>query len=90
MDKVTVDLPSELAEFLQEAVASGAYASESEVVVKALEAFEAFDERRFYTPEAVAGLRRAVEAGLASGPGKPLDIEEIKRAGRAALRASKA
>lgn len=81
MDKVTVDLPSELAEFLHDAVASGAYASESEVVVKAL---EALDERRFYTPQAIAGLRRAAEAGFASGEPGPLDMDEIKRAARAA------
>lgn len=80
MDKVTVDLPSELAEFLQEAVASGAYASESEVVVKAL---EALDERRFYAPEAIAGLRRAAEAGFSSGEPKPFDMAAIKRAARA-------
>lgn len=85
MDKVTVELPSELAELLKDAVASGAYASESDVVVQALEAFEAFDERRLYTPEAVAGLRRAVEEGFASGQPEPLDIEAIKREARAEL-----
>ena len=80
MDKVTIDLPSDLAERLREAVARGDYVSEGDVVADAL---EVWDERRFYTPEAVAGLRRAVQAGFSSGVPRPFDMARIRRDAKA-------
>jgi antitoxin ParD1/3/4 len=83
MDRVTVELPEHLVELLRSAVEQGSYASQSEAVADAL---QAWDDRRYYTPEAVARLRVIVDEGLASGPPEPLDMAQIKQKAREGFR----
>lgn len=80
--KVSVALTPELRELVREAVATGDYASTSEVVREALRDWK---ERREMKKEAVRELRRLWDEGVASGPAKPLDIEAIKKEGRRRL-----
>lgn len=80
--KVSVALTPELHELVREAVATGDYASTSEVMREALRDWK---ERREMKKEAVRELRRLWDEGVASGPAKPLDIEAIKKEGRRRL-----
>lgn len=78
---LSLTLDAELAAQVDAAVASGAYASASEVVEEALLCWR---ERRVLEADPEA-LRRLWQEGLASGEGEPLDMAEIKRAARARL-----
>jgi antitoxin ParD1/3/4 len=74
MPKVSVSLTDEHARVVGEAVASGDYASSSEVIREAL--------RDWRTKRTLA---RLWDEGLASGPADPGEtIDDIKRAARAA------
>jgi len=80
--KVSVALTPELHELVQEAVATGDYASTSEVMREALRDWK---ERREQKRAAIQELRRLWDEGIASGPAELLDIEAIKREGRRRL-----
>lgn len=79
VSKVSVALTPELHDLVQDAVAAGDYASTSEVVREALRDWK---ERRERKRAAIAELRRLWDEGIASGPGKHLDIEGIKAEAR--------
>jgi antitoxin ParD1/3/4 len=79
--KLSLTLDAELAAQVDDAVASGAYASATEVVEDALACWR---ERRALEADPET-LRRLWQNGLASGEPEPLDMAEIKRAARARL-----
>ncbi|MGA2061690.1 MAG: type II toxin-antitoxin system ParD family antitoxin [Thermoguttaceae bacterium] len=66
-------MPSDLDAFVHQAVASGAFASEEDVIVAALRLLQ---EREKRLEELRAELIPSIEE-LDRGEGKPLDIEEI-------------
>ncbi|MBN9071232.1 MAG: type II toxin-antitoxin system ParD family antitoxin [Rhizobiales bacterium] len=82
IQKISIALTREQVAMIREAVDSGAYASTSEVIREALRGWKLREPLR--TAE-VERLRKAWEEGLASGPAKPLDFEEIKQRGRERL-----
>lgn len=77
-EKVSVALTPELAAAMRQAVADGEYASASEVVRDALRGWRL---RRVERAEAVATLRDAWDAGVASGApvDGPAAFQEIRR-----------
>jgi antitoxin ParD1/3/4 len=81
LKKLSLTLDAELAAQVDDAVASGAYASATEVVEDALACWR---ERRALEADPET-LRRLWQNGLASGEPEPLDMAEIKRAARARL-----
>ncbi|MDZ3836132.1 MAG: type II toxin-antitoxin system ParD family antitoxin [Rhodospirillales bacterium] len=69
-ERMTITMPTEMAEILRKAVAGGEYASASEVVREALREWmrsRDSDRRDLET------LRTAIRAGLDSGPAIPAD-----------------
>ncbi|MGB3391430.1 MAG: type II toxin-antitoxin system ParD family antitoxin [Pseudaminobacter sp.] len=76
IEKVSVALSPELLEMVRDAVASGEYASASEVVREALREWRL---RQPLRKAEVERLRKAWAEGLDSGPSAPLDMEDIKR-----------
>lgn len=83
---VQVSLSPDLIAFVQDTVASGAYRSASEMVSRALHGLR---EQQDDGGWSVEELRRLWDEGIASGPPEPLDIEDIKRKGRAMLEREK-
>lgn len=82
---VSVPLAPELGELIEAKVATGRYASASEVVREALRLLEGADQRE------ADGLRRLREAwgeGVASGDAGPLDFAALKAEARGHLPAS--
>jgi antitoxin ParD1/3/4 len=77
--KVSVALTSEMTEMVRQAVASGEYASASEVIREALREWK--HRRAFKIPEQDE-LRRLWAEGLASGPGRFASIDDIKQEAR--------
>lgn len=82
VQKVEVDIGEDQAAEVQQAIASGEFATLDEVVQYALDAWW---HQRMTTPENSARLRRLWEEGLASG--EPVEVtdawfEDIKRRGR--------
>ncbi len=70
VERITITMPSELAETLRQTVAGGEYASTSEVVREALRDWaRARDAER----RDLEALRAAIKAGLDSGPGLPAE-----------------
>ncbi|MEM9343431.1 MAG: type II toxin-antitoxin system ParD family antitoxin [Pseudomonadota bacterium] len=70
VERMTITMPSEMADALRETVAGGEYASTSEVVREALrEWVRSRDEER----RDLETLRSAIKAGLESGPGLPAE-----------------
>lgn len=72
-------LGSHWEQFVQEMVASGRYASASEVMRDSLRLLE---EREHMRAAKLEALRADIQEGLASGPSAPLDMNEIKREAR--------
>jgi antitoxin ParD1/3/4 len=72
---LTVDVPEDLAAALRAAVARGESASVSEAVADAVEAW--LHRHDPETPEQTARLRRLVEEGIASGPGRFATSEDL-------------
>ncbi|WPZ37203.1 type II toxin-antitoxin system ParD family antitoxin (plasmid) [Thalassobaculum sp. OXR-137] len=70
VERMTITMPTELADVLRQTVAGGEYASASEVVREALREWthNRNDERRD-----LEALRAAIKKGLDSGPGIPAD-----------------
>ena len=79
VSKVSVALTPELAALVQQAVATGDYASGSEVVREALREWK---DRRAVKFEHAEELRRLWDEGLASGAGRFERIGDIKREAR--------
>jgi len=84
VEKLSIALTPELASDVRQAISTGDYASTSEVIRDALRVWkDARDQRSV----AIEELRRLRREGVESGGGEPLDIEAIKRRGRARLAA---
>jgi antitoxin ParD1/3/4 len=83
VEKISVALSSELLDTVKDAVASGAYASASEVIREALRDWRL---RQPLRQAEIERLRKAWAEGLESGPLEPFDIEQIKRRARERLR----
>ncbi len=77
---MNVSLTPELEALVQEKVASGRYASASEVVREGLRLLEQRDRT---DAEKLEWLRKAWQEGLDSGPSRPLDVEAIIAEARA-------
>ena len=69
-ERMTITMPSDMAETLRQTVAGGEYASTSEVVREALRDWTRSRDAERRDLEA---LRDAIKAGLDSGPGIPDD-----------------
>jgi len=82
IEKISVALPTDMLELVKKAVASGDYATTSEVIREALREWKV---RRGNREETIAEIRRLVQEGLDSSASYPLDTEEIKREGRRLL-----
>jgi antitoxin ParD1/3/4 len=87
VEKLSIALTPEFAADIREAIATGEYASTSEVVRDALRAWKQIRQGREI---AIDELRRLWRDGNDSGQGQPLDAEDIKRRGRERLAAHKA
>lgn len=74
IEKISIALPEEMLNSVKQAVESGQYASTSEVIRDALRGWQLREPLR---KAEIERLRRAWEEGLASGPAKPYDIDEI-------------
>lgn len=74
MRTLTISLSRQQVERVQGAVESGDYASNSEVIREALRLWERQEELRSLD---IARLKQAYEEGLASGPGRKLDVEAL-------------
>ena len=72
--------------FVRRLVASGRYASASEVIRDGL---RLLDERESLREAKLAALRRDIDEGLASGPSEPLDMNAVKAEAREHRQASK-
>lgn len=70
VERMTITMPTELAETLRQTVAGGEYASTSEVVREALRDWTRSRDAERRDLEA---LRAAIKAGLESGPAVPAD-----------------
>ena len=68
VERMTITMPTELAETLRQTVAGGEYASTSEVVREAL---REWTRRRDVERQDLEALRVAIKAGLDSGPALP-------------------
>ena len=82
VEKVSVALTPEMLAVVRQAVASGEYASSSEVMREAL---REWNRRRTLQRSEVGDLRRLWEDGLASGPGRHGDLAAIKAEARRRL-----
>lgn len=82
VEKVSIALSPELLAMVKEAVASGDYASTSEVVREALRDWRLRQELR---EAQLRRLREAWQEGIESGASAALDIDEVKRSARERL-----
>ena len=84
---ITLHLPSDLQEFVEEAVKSGRYSGEEELVCEAIETLRTREEFRQFQ---LAKLKDQLQVGLADRAAGRMDDwngEDIKRQGRALLAA---
>jgi antitoxin ParD1/3/4 len=86
VQKISISITPEMATSLKDVVATGAYASASEIMREALRDWEAKQLRK---QEQMAKLRKMLQDSLESGPPVPFDAEGIKRRGRERLAAFK-
>ncbi len=80
IERMTVVVPEPMAAKIRAAVASGDYASTSEVV---RDAMRLWSDRREFRHEELAALRNAWDAGKASGIDGPLNMKSILDEARA-------
>jgi antitoxin ParD1/3/4 len=76
---MNISLTPELEKLVADRVASGRYASASEVVREGLRMLADFEEAK---QQRLEQLRREIQKGLDSGPSVPLDMERIKAEAR--------
>ena len=86
IQKVSVALTGEQVSALKAAVASGEYATTSEIVREALRDWQFKRELR---RDEIERLRQLWDEGKASGPARPLDFDELRREARQRLAAVK-
>ena len=87
VEKVSVALSPELLEMVKGAVASGHYGSASEVIREALRQWK---DRRDLFGYTIEELRKLVQEGIDSGPGRFASMDEIKAEARRRLRSDDA
>jgi antitoxin ParD1/3/4 len=87
VEKLSIALTPEFTADIREAIATGEYASTSEVVRDALRAWKQIRQNRAV---AIEELRLLWREGIESGETAPLDAEDIKRRGRERLAAREA
>jgi antitoxin ParD1/3/4 len=75
VQKISVALTPELNAMVQEAVASGQYATSSEVVREALRGWGQYEKAK---AQALAHMRGLIQEGIDSGPGREIDFDEFK------------
>lgn len=73
-EKMSITLTPELAEMVNKAVATGDYASTSEVIREALRDWR---RKQMTRQEQIEELRRLVDEGTNSGPGRFANMEEL-------------
>jgi antitoxin ParD1/3/4 len=83
IERLTVSLPTPMADSMRAAVESGEYATPSEIVRDALRLWES---RRELRARDVAALKQAWDEGKASGPARPLDVDAIIRRAKKGLK----
>ncbi len=74
VQKISIALTPELNDLVQEAVASGRYATSSEVVREALRDWSHYEKAK---AQALTNLQDMIQQGIDSGPGRFSSIEEI-------------
>lgn len=79
IERISIALTQEMAAVVREAVESGEYASNSEVIRDALRDWKL---KRTLQQQQIDELRRLWEEGLASGAAGPLDMQTIKQEAR--------
>lgn len=82
---INVSLPKELADFVEDRVRSGEFASTDDVIGEALRMFEAQSQ---FGDIDIGELRELWNEGIQSGNYAPLDLEAVKAEGRRLLKAS--
>ena len=73
-EKISIILTPELAEMVNQAVARGDYASTGEVIREALRDWRV---KRLIRQQQIDELRRLVEEGIQSGPGRFANVDEL-------------
>jgi len=86
MERVTIALPTPMADSMRAAVDSGEYATTSEVIRDALRLWVS---RRELRAREIAGLKVAWDQGKASGKPRPLDVQSIVTAAKAKGKAAR-
>lgn len=81
MHRKTITLTEQQDEWVKGQIASGHFGNDSEYIRDLIRRDQQAKER-------LAALRQALAEGEASGKPKPLDIEAIKAAGRARMKAA--
>lgn len=79
---VTVSLSAELAEFVDSKVASGEFASQSDVLAEALKLLQ---QRDAHNEPSLTSLQDAWKSGLESGDFQALDFSALKAEARTRL-----
>lgn len=80
---ITIDLPDDIARYLEEETKAGPYDSTGQVVSEALKLLASFrGPPVVYEGEELQRLRRAWQEGIASGDAGEIDFEELKREAR--------
>lgn len=74
VEKITVSLTPEMAEQIRSAVASGEFASTSEVIRDAMRGWQ---ERRDLFGYTLEELRALVQEGIDSGPSRHASVEDL-------------
>jgi antitoxin ParD1/3/4 len=87
VEKLSIALTPEFAADVRAAIATGEYASTSEVIRDALRAWKRVREER---AAVLSDLRRLWGEGVESGAAAPLDADDIKRRGRERLKSRQA
>jgi antitoxin ParD1/3/4 len=82
VEKLSIALTTQQADMVREAVDSGEYATASEVVRDAIRVWQEKWEAR---QADIRRLRELWDEGKASGPGKPIDFEELRKEARLKL-----
>jgi antitoxin ParD1/3/4 len=84
--KVSIALTGEQIAALKAAVETGEYATTSEIVREAIRDWQFKHELRL---EDIKRLRQMWSKGVASGPAKPVNFDELRREARQRLRVAK-
>jgi antitoxin ParD1/3/4 len=74
VQKISIALTPELNDIVQEAVASGRYATSSEVVREALRDWSHYEKAK---AQALTNLQGMIQQGIDSGPGRFLSTDDI-------------